>query len=90
MTYVSSLVAPERLFGDIRSMISDPLKGTSNEDEIHAAWHELRVRAGSLNELFIEVIDYGIQLSVFGLERPCKLVVTICKRAHAIVKNRYG
>jgi hypothetical protein len=37
-------------------MISDPLKGASNEDEIHVTWDELRVGAGSLNELFIEVI----------------------------------
>jgi len=38
------LVAPERIFGDIRGMIPDPLKlkGASNEDEIHVGWHDLR------------------------------------------------
>jgi len=46
-------------------MISDPLKGASNEDEIHATCYELRVRAGSPNKPFIEVIGQGVQLSVF-------------------------
>ena len=32
--------------GDYDSMIPDPLKGASNEDEIHVTWHKLRVHTG--------------------------------------------
>jgi len=56
MANVSGLVAPESIFGDVRGMITDTFKGASNKDEIHVTRHELRVRAGSLHELFTEVI----------------------------------
>jgi hypothetical protein len=56
VTDVSGLVAPERIFGDIRGVVPNPLESASDEDEIHVTRHELRPRAGSLNELFTEVI----------------------------------
>jgi hypothetical protein len=56
MTNVGGLIAPERFLSDIRSMISDPLKGASNEDKVHVTWHMFRVQRGSLNELLIDVI----------------------------------
>jgi hypothetical protein len=90
MTNVGGLVTPERILSDIRRMIADPLKGASNEDKVHVTWHELRVQGGSLNEFFIDVIGQGVQLSVFELERPSKLVVSICKSPNAITKDRYG
>ena len=57
MAYVGSLVAPERILGDVRCMIPDPLKGASNEDKVDVTWHELRVPGGSLDEFFTDVIS---------------------------------
>ena len=56
MANVSSLVAPERILGDIGSMVADPLKGASNEDQIDVTRHQLRVPGGSFNELFVDII----------------------------------
>jgi hypothetical protein len=55
MANVSGLVAPKRILGDTRSMIADPLKGASNEDQIEVTRYQLRVPGTSLNELVIDI-----------------------------------
>jgi hypothetical protein len=54
MTNVGGLVPPERVFGDIRSVITDPLKSASNEDQVYVAWHEFRVHGSPRNEVFAQ------------------------------------
>ena len=88
MTNVGSLITPERILSDVRSVITDPLKSASNEDQVYVAWHEFRVHGSSRNELLAEVPRHGIQLSVLELERSCKLVIAVCKSSNAVAKNR--
>src|ERR1700757_3781860 len=90
MANVRGLVAPERILSDVCSMIADPLKSASNEDQVHVAWHKLRVHGSPRNELFAEVPCYGVQLSVFQLESSRKLAIAVRKSSHAVTKNHYG
>ena len=87
MTNVRGLITPERILGDIRSVITDPLKSASNEDQVHVAWHEFRVHGSPRNELFAEVPRYGVQLSVPELERSRKLAIAVCKSSDAVTEK---
>ena len=89
MPNVGSLITPERILRDVRSMIPDPLKSASNEDQVQVAWHKFRVHGGPRNELFANVPRYGVQLSVLELERSRKLAIAVCKSSHAVTKNRH-
>jgi hypothetical protein len=40
---VNGLIAPKRIFGNVGCMISDSLKGASDEDEVQVTWYILRV-----------------------------------------------
>src|SRR5215469_7445839 len=89
MTNVGGLITPEGILGDARSIITDPLKSASNEDKVHVAWHKFRVYGSPRNELFADVPRYGVQFSVFELERSCELAIAVCKGSYAVTKNHY-
>ena len=55
MTNVYGFIAPERILGDIRGMVPDPLKGVSNEDQFQATRHKLGSHGGALDKLFTEI-----------------------------------
>ena len=62
MTNVGCLVAPETIFSDIHSVISDALEGASNENKVYVVWHKLGVHGCLPNNLFDEVTRHGVQL----------------------------
>ena len=54
---VGGSIAPEGILSDVRSMIPNPLKRSSNKDEVQVARYKLRIHDRPLNELFAEITD---------------------------------